>query len=180
MVAIMVVVGIHLSTSMSIIVTLSTITITTKEIPQTVLITTSIKGISILLVKVAHAHRHHKLAVDQELQLPTEHRLNLQHHQDEPKVAPQHLIELHHLTKPLHRIEPHHHLTELQHRHLADHQHHKQGRHHRAGLLLRRDHLHHHAHQAPVVHVEVAEEEVEDDKFFIQTNPIKKEAVQYE
>ena len=96
MVVIMVVVVIHLSTLMSIIVTLSTITIKTKETPLTVLITTSIRGISILPVKGARAHQHHKLVVDQELMLLTGRQQNLQLHQDVPKVGPHLLIEPHH------------------------------------------------------------------------------------
>ena len=71
--------AIHLSTLMSIIVTLSTITIITKEIPLTVLITMSIKEISILLVKVVLAHQHHRLVVDQELRPPTGRQQSLQH-----------------------------------------------------------------------------------------------------
>ena len=161
------VVAIHLSTLMSIIETLSTITIKTKEIPLTVLIITSIKEISTLLVKGAHAHLHRKPVVDQVLQLPTGPQQNLQHHQDEPKVETHHLIEPQHLIKP-------HHLIGLQHRRLADHQHHKQiDHHHQAGLHLRRDHLHHHAHQALAVLAEVAEE-VEDDKFFFKKSTKKK------
>ena len=132
----MVVVGIHLSTLMSIIATLSTITITTKEIPLTVLITTSIKGISILLAKEAHAHQRHKLVVDQELMLLTGRQQNHQHHQDAPKV------------EPLLLIEPHH-------RNPADHQHHnQQDPHHRAHQidLLHQDHLHHQGLRALVDH----------------------------
>jgi len=152
MVVIMEVVGILLSTLMSIIVTLSTITIKTKETPLTVLITTSIRGISILPVKGAHAHQHRKLVVDQGLRLPTGRQQNLQHHQDEPKV------ETHHLIKP-------HHLTELRRHRLAGHQRRRQiDLHHQTDLLPQIDHPHHHAHLALAV---LAEVEVEDDKFFL-------------
>jgi hypothetical protein len=150
----MVVVVIHLSTSMSII---ATITIITKEIPLTRLITISIKGISILLVKGDHAPQHHKLVADQGLQLPTGRQQNLQHHQGEPKVEPHHLIG-----------PPH--LIERQRRRLAGHQHHKQDHHHRVHQighhLHHRDHPHHHALRAQAVRAEVAEV-VEDDKFFL-------------
>ena len=138
MVVIMVVVmAIHQSTSMSIIVTRSTITIKTQEIPLTVLVTMSIKGISLPLGKVELAHQQHKLAADQELRPLTGHQQSLQHHsRGEPKAELQRLIELQHLTDPL-RL------------HLIGHQHHKQKDHHRRvhqiGLLLQLDHRHHRA-----------------------------------
>lgn len=175
MVIIMVVVmAILLSTLISIIVTLITITIGTKEIPLTALITILVKGILILLEKAGHVHQLLRLVVEQELQQATGLQQNLQHHQGVPKVAPLHPIERLHLIGPLHLIEP-------LHRHRAGHQHQKQqGHHHRVHQigLLHRDPLHHHALQAQAVHVQVAEE-VEDDKFFILMK-IKKEAVQNE
>ena len=126
------------------------------------------KGISTLLVKGVHAHLHRKLVADQVLQLPTGHQQNLQHHQDEPKVVTHHLIEPQHLTKP-HLLTELHLLTEPQRHLLAGRQLHKQiDRHHQTDLLLQIDHPHHHVHRALAVLAEVAEE-VEDDKFFIQT-----------
>ncbi len=130
-------------------------------------------GISILLGKEGRAHQHHKLVVDQGLRLPTAHQQNLQHHQDEPQVEPQHLIGALHLISP----QP---LIELQRHRLASHQHHRQiDRHHQTDLLLQIDHLHHRAHRALAVLAEVAEE-VEDDKYFCNLSYNKKEAVQNE
>ena len=156
MVVITVVVAILLSTLMSIIETLSTITIKIKEIPLTVLITMSIKGISILPAKGVHAHQHRKGVADQVLQLITGRQQNLQHHQDEPQAEPQHLIGVLHLISPQPPIE-------LQ----ASHQHHRQiDRHHQIDLLPQIDHHHHHALRAQADRAEV-EEEVEDDKLFL-------------
>ena len=164
MVVITVVVAILLSTLMSIIETLSTITIKIKEIPRTVLITMSIKGISTLLVKGVHVLQHHKVVADQVLQVPTGRQQDLQHHQGEPKVELQHLIDPQHLIElrraRQHLIEPQ---VELQ----AGHQHHRQiDRHHQIDLLPQIDHHHHHALRAQADRAEVAEE-VEDDKIFL-------------
>ena len=150
MVIIMVVVD--LSTLTFIIITRSTITIKTKEIPLTALITTSIKGISILLVKVEVAHQHHKLIADQELRRLIGHQQDLQHHsQGEQKAELHHRTELHHRielqhqTELQHRTDPHH-LTKPQHQGLAGHQHHKQID-HRQTDLLEQDHHRHRALQ---------------------------------
>ena len=113
----------------------------------------SIKEISTLLVKGVHAHQHLKLVADQVLQVPTGRQQNLQHHLDEPKAEPLHLIE------PQRLIELQ---VELQ----AGHQHHRQiDRHHQTDLLPQIEHPHHHALQAQAVRAAVAAE-AEDDKFF--------------
>jgi len=93
------------------------------------------------------------------LQLITGRQQDLQHHQGEPQVEPQHLIEALHLISPQLPIDLQ---VELQ----AGHQHHRQiDRRHQIDLLPQIDHPHHHAHQAQADLAEVAGE-VEDDKYF--------------